>query len=141
MAILPLPYNLSALFNFNEPDTHEGSMKSSDEDFLDLFDFLPEAKDTTNYLAKGEERIQSLLRIKTRRTYSMYDFFQLFSSEQFWKKSKNRRDFMEYLIRTYWKKIIDPLINTIYRDFLSGRITDKEISARLQEILGFAISV
>ena len=57
------------------------------------------------------------------------------------KKSKNRRDFMEYLIRTYWKKIIDSLINTIYRDFLSAQITEKVISARLQDILGFAISV
>ena len=42
MAILQLPYNLSALFNFNEPDTNEGAMESSDEDFFDLFDFLPE---------------------------------------------------------------------------------------------------
>ena len=39
MAILQLPYNLSALFNFNEPDTNEGAMESSDEDFFDLFDF------------------------------------------------------------------------------------------------------
>ena len=78
MAILQLPYNLSALFNFNEPDTNEGAMESSDEDFFDLFDFLPENTVTTNYLAKGEDRIQSLLRIKTRRTYSMNDFFKLF---------------------------------------------------------------
>ena len=63
-AILQLPYNLSALFNFNEPDTNEGAMESSDEDFFDLFDFLPENTVTTNYLAKGEDRIQSLLRIK-----------------------------------------------------------------------------
>ena len=63
MAILQLPYNLSALFNFNEPDTNEGAMESSDEDFFDLFDFLPENTVTTNYLAKGEDRIQSLLRI------------------------------------------------------------------------------
>ena len=53
MAILQLPYNLSALFNFNEPDTNEGAMESSDEDFFDLFDFLPENTVTTNYLAKG----------------------------------------------------------------------------------------
>lgn len=33
MAILQLPYNLSALFNFNEPDTNEGAMESSDEVF------------------------------------------------------------------------------------------------------------
>lgn len=52
MAILQLPYNLSALFNFNEPDTNEGAMESSDEDFFDLFDFLPENTVTTNYLAK-----------------------------------------------------------------------------------------
>ena len=51
MAILQLPYNLSALFNFNEPDTNEGAMESSDEDFFDLFDFLPENTVTTNYLA------------------------------------------------------------------------------------------
>ena len=47
MAILQLPYNLSALFNFNEPDTNEGAMESSDEDFFDLFDFLPENTVTT----------------------------------------------------------------------------------------------
>ena len=92
MAILQLPYNLSALFNFNEPDTNEGSMESSDEDFFDLFDFLPENTVTTNYLAKGGDRIQSLLRIKTRRTYSMNDFFKLFSRDQFWKKSNSRKD-------------------------------------------------
>ena len=108
MAILQLPYNLSALFNFNEPDTNEGAMESSDEDFFDLFDFLPENTVTTNYLAKGEDRIQSLLRIKTRRTYSMNDFFKLFSRDQFWKKSNSRKDFTEYLIKTYWKKVIDP---------------------------------
>ena len=101
MAILQLPYNLSALFNFNEPDTNEGAMESSDEDFFDLFDFLPENTVTTNYLAKGEDRIQSLLRIKTRRTYSMNDFFKLFSRDQFWKKSNSRKDFTEYLIKTY----------------------------------------
>lgn len=55
MAILQLPYNLSALFNFNEPDTNEGAMESSDEDFFDLFDFLPENTVTTNYLAKGDD--------------------------------------------------------------------------------------
>ena len=115
MAILQLPYNLSALFNFNEPDTNEGAMESSDEDFFDLFDFLPENTVTTNYLAKGEDRIQSLLRIKTRRTYSMNDFFKLFSRDQFWKKSNSRKDFTEYLIKTYWKKVIDPFVNTLYR--------------------------
>ena len=117
MAILQLPYNLSALFNFNEPDTNEGAMESSDEDFFDLFDFLPENTVTTNYLAKGEDRIQSLLRIKTRRTYSMNDFFKLFSRDQFWKKSNSRKDFTEYLIKTYWKKVIDPFVNTLYKDF------------------------
>lgn len=51
MAILQLPYNLSALFNFNEPDTNEGAMESSDEDFFDLFDFLPE--NTGDYQLSG----------------------------------------------------------------------------------------
>lgn len=119
MAILQLPYNLSALFNFNEPDTNEGAMESSDEDFFDLFDFLPENTVTTNYLAKGGDRIQSLLRIKTRRTYSMNDFFKLFSRDQFWKKSNSRKDFTEYLIKTYWKKVINPFVNT-----LCGRISN-----------------
>lgn len=141
MAILQLPYNLSALFNFNEPDTNEGAMESSDEDFFDLFDFLPENTVTTNYLAKGEDRIQSLLRIKTRRTYSMNDFFKLFSRDQFWKKSNSRKDFTEYLIKTYWKKVIDPFVNTLYKDFLAGQITEQEISEKLQEILGFSISL
>ena len=53
MAILQLPYNLSALFNFNEPDTNEGAMESSDEDFFDLFDFLPE---NTDYQLSGQRR-------------------------------------------------------------------------------------
>ena len=110
-------------------------MESSDEDFFDLFDFLPENTVTTNYLAKGEDRIQSLLRIKTRRTYSMNDFFKLFSRDQFWKKSNSRKDFTEYLIKTYWKKVIDPFVNTLYKDFLAGQITEQEISEKLQEIL------
>lgn len=139
MAILQLPYNLSALFNFNEPDTNEGAMESSDEDFFDLFDFLPENTVTTNYLAKGEDRIQSLLRIKPRRTYSMNDFFKLFSRDQFWKKSNSRKDFTEYLIKTYWKKVIDPFVNTLYKDFLAGQITEEDITAKLEEILGFTI--
>ena len=42
MAILQLPYNLSALFNFNEPDTNEGAMESSDEDFFDPPDLFHE---------------------------------------------------------------------------------------------------
>jgi hypothetical protein len=141
MAILQLPYNLSALFNFNEPDTNEGAMESSDEDFFDLFDFLPENTVTTNYLAKGEDRIQSLLRIKPRRTYSMNDFFKLFSRDQFWKKSNSRKDFTEYLIKTYWKKVIDPFVNTLYKDFLAGQITEEDITAKLEEILGFTISL
>ena len=141
MAILQLPYNLSELFNFNEPDINEGSMESSEEDFFDLFNFLPENKVTTNYLAKGEDRIQSLLRIKTRRTYSMNDFFKLFSRDQFWKKSNSRKDFTEYLIKTYWKKVINPFVNTLYRGFLAGQITEEGIAAKLQEILGFTISL
>ena len=141
MAILQLPYNLSALFNFNEPDTNEGAMESSDEDFFDLFDFLPENTVTTNYLAKGEDRIQSLLRIKPRRTYSFNDFFKLFSRDQFWKKSNSRKYFTVYLIKTYWKKVIDPFVNTLYKDFLAGQITEEEITARLEEILGFTISL
>ena len=87
---------------------------------------------TTNYLAKGEDRIQSLLRIKPRRTYSMNDFFKLFSRDQFWKKSNSRKDFTEYLIKTYWKKVIDPFVNTLYKDFLAGQITEEDITAKLR---------
>ena len=88
MAFLQLPYNLSELFEFDKTDTHERSMESSIEDFFDFFEFMPETEPTINYLARGGERIQSLLRIKTHRTYSMDDFFNLFYGEQFWKKSR-----------------------------------------------------
>jgi hypothetical protein len=51
MAILQLPYNLSALFNFNEPDTNEGAMESSDEDFFDL-----SARKYGDYQLSGQRR-------------------------------------------------------------------------------------
>ena len=37
--------------------------------------------------------------------------------------------------------MIDPFVNTLYKDFLAGQITEQEISEKLQEILGFSISL
>lgn len=39
------------------------------------------------------------------------------------------------------EKVIDPFVNTLYKDFLAGQITEQEISEKLQEILGFSISL
>ena len=37
--------------------------------------------------------------------------------------------------------MINPFVNTLYKDFLAGQITEQEISEKLQEILGFSISL
>lgn len=140
MAFLQLPYNLSELFEFDKTDMNEGSMESSTEDFFDSFEFMPETEPTINYLARGGERIQSLLRIKTHRIYSMDDFFKLFSGEQFWKKSMKRQDFIEYLTKTYCKKVVEPAMDILCKELLSNQITEEEASSRLQVLFGFSLS-